>query len=72
MDTTCSISRNRVGRAIMGTWRQLAFEQFPELKSAIVPVETLVDLYCELSALLEQALDKNNSLLVQRIIKFVL
>ena len=33
----------------MGTWRQLAFEQFPELKSAIVPVETLVDLYCELS-----------------------
>lgn len=56
----------------MGTWRQLAFEQFPELKSAIVPVETLVDLYCELSALLEQALDKNNSLLVQRIIKFVL
>lgn len=72
MDTTCSTSRNRVGRAIMGTWRQLAFEQFPELKSAIVPVETLVDLYCELSALLEQALDKNNSLLVQRIIKFVL
>ena len=55
----------------MGTWRQLAFEQFPELKFAIVPVETLVDLYFELSALLEQALDKNNSLLVQRIIKFV-
>ena len=56
----------------MSTWRRLATEQFPELKEAIVPVETLTDLYSELSRLLQDALKAGDEATVKRIVSFAL
>lgn len=56
----------------MSTWRRLANEQFPELKDALVPVDTPNALYFELSKILERALDSNDGLLAQRVLSFAL
>jgi hypothetical protein len=56
----------------MSTWRRLALEQFPELTSASVSLETLVDLYAELTTLLNRGLMVEDNVLVQRVVAFVL
>ena len=56
----------------MGTWHRLAQDQFPELKDASVRVETLVDLYSELTSQLKRALLAEDVAMVQRVVAYAL
>ena len=56
----------------MSAWHRLALEQFPELKDASGRVETLVDLYSELTSQLKRALLAEDAAMVQRVVAYAL
>jgi hypothetical protein len=56
----------------MSTWRRLAMEQFPELANTTLPLDTLVDLVCELKDIMVKALDAEDRERCQRVIAYAL